>query len=130
MNKQMIVGLVVIAAFIGGVGLLVTNSNGNNKGQKKMNSAVASSIPANTVVMKDLDFGPMKLSVKKGTEVTFSNQDTARHTVTFDDSANTSASSQLIAPGDSYKHTFTQAGTYTYHCTPHPFMKAVIEVTE
>ena len=130
MNKKMIIGLVVVIAFIGGVGLLITNSNGD-KGQKKMNSTpVASNTAPNTVVMKDLDFGPMKLSVKKGTEVTWSNQDTAKHTITFDDSTNTSASSELIAPGSSYKHTFTQAGTYSYHCTPHPFMKAVIEVTE
>jgi LPXTG-motif cell wall-anchored protein len=30
--------------------------------------------------------------------------------------------------GGSGSHTFTQAGTYTFHCTPHPFMKGTVVV--
>ena len=82
----------------------------------------------NTVIIKDLDFATKSISVKKGTTVTWKNQDTAKHTVTFDDS--TITSSELFGSGQSFSTTFTTTGTYTYHCTPHPFMKGSVTVTE
>jgi plastocyanin len=36
--------------------------------------------------------------------------------------------SGTLATGQSYSHTFDQPGTYTYHCTIHPFMKGTIVV--
>jgi plastocyanin len=37
-------------------------------------------------------------------------------------------SSELLAKGESYSFTFKKAGTYTYHCTPHPYMKGTVVV--
>ena len=36
--------------------------------------------------------------------------------------------SGMIEPGSSWSHTFNQAGTFTYSCTPHPFMKGTVVV--
>jgi plastocyanin len=33
-----------------------------------------------------------------------------------------------LAPGDSWSHTFTETGKFDYHCHPHPWMLAGIEV--
>jgi plastocyanin len=33
-----------------------------------------------------------------------------------------------IAPGDSRALTFDSAGTFTYYCTPHPWMQAQLVV--
>ena len=35
-----------------------------------------------------------------------------------------------VEPGRHWSHRFMTPGTYTYHCKPHPFMKAQIRVRE
>ncbi|HEU0016335.1 MAG TPA: cupredoxin family copper-binding protein [Longimicrobium sp.] len=73
--------------------------------------------------MRNMAFAPPRLEITAGTTVTWTNNDPLAHTVTsggFD--------SGLIQPGQSWSYTFTTAGTYDYHCTPHPFMKGVVIV--
>ena len=86
------------------------------------NSAVAD----NSVVMKDFTFSPVLLTVKKGTTVTWTNQDSAPHTVTSD--SGSELSSEKLSNGQSYSHTFNGAGTFEYHCGVHPTMKAKVVV--
>lgn len=75
------------------------------------------------VVMKDLSFQPASLDVAVGASVTFSNQDTAPHTVTGE-----GWDSGTLEPGKSYTKTFEAAGTFKYSCTIHPSMTGVINV--
>jgi plastocyanin len=79
-----------------------------------------------SVTIADFSFSPSSLSVPAGTTVTWTNNDSTAHTVTLDDG---SASSGDIATGSTFQHTFTAAGTYTYHCKIHPTMTATIVVT-
>jgi len=73
-------------------------------------------------------FAPATLTVAKGTRVEWSNASDAPHTVTSD--SGTTLASSLISPsGGTFDFTFTQPGTYTYHCTVHPYMKGTIVVT-
>ena len=37
-------------------------------------------------------------------------------------------SSPLLSPGTTFSHTFDQAGTFDYHCDPHPFMTGRVVV--
>jgi plastocyanin len=60
---------------------------------------------------------PASVTVSAGTTVQWSNEGQHRHTVTADDGSWTS---QEMTSGAVYQHTFTQPGTYTYHCTKHP----------
>ena len=73
-------------------------------------------------------FAPATLTVAKGTKVVWSNASDAPHTVTSD-TGTTLASSIITPSGGMFSFTFTQSGTYTYHCTVHPYMKGVIVVT-
>jgi plastocyanin len=73
-------------------------------------------------------FAPATLTVAKGTRVEWSNTTDAPHTVTSD-SGTTLASSMINPSGGSFSFTFSQPGTYTYHCTIHPNMKGTIVVT-
>ena len=69
-------------------------------------------------------FGPTSVSVAAGSTVVWTNRDPMGHTVTgagFD--------SGELNPGATYRHTFDTAGTYTYHCTIHPFMTGTVIVT-
>ena len=80
----------------------------------------------NAVVMKGFAFNPAELTVKKGTTVTWTNMDSAPHTVTSD--SGSELSSATLSNGQSYSHTFTEAGTFAYHCGVHPTMKAKVVV--
>ena len=73
-------------------------------------------------------FAPATLTVAKGTRVEWSNASDAPHTVTSD-SGTTLASSIISPSGGTFDFTFTQPGTYSYHCTVHPYMKGTIVVT-
>ncbi|MCW5873441.1 MAG: cupredoxin family copper-binding protein [Anaerolineales bacterium] len=69
-----------------------------------------------TVSIANFSFGPGTLTVKAGTTVTWRNNEDAPHTVTADDG---SFGSNTLGQGDSFSFTFTEAGTYDYHCQFH-----------
>lgn len=73
-------------------------------------------------------FSPTTLTIKAGTKVTWTNASDAPHTVTSD-TGSTLASGTVSPSGGSFSFTFTQPGTYTYHCMIHPYMKGTIVVT-
>ena len=77
------------------------------------------------VTIDNFTFSPATLTVPSGTTVTWTNQDDMVHTVT---EANRGFSSQGLETGDTYAHTFTAPGTYTYFCALHPRMTATVVV--
>jgi plastocyanin len=88
----------------------------------------ASAGPGNTSTIKNFAFDPSALTVKAGTAVTWTNLDGAPHTIVSDTGSPAPFSSDTLQTGASYAFTFTQAGTYTYHCSIHPSMKGTIFV--
>lgn len=80
-----------------------------------------------SVTISNFAFSPKTITIKKGTTVTWTNQDSVRHTVT---GVKGGPSSQLFGKGETYSYTFTDAGTFDYYCKPHPYMKGTIIVTE
>ena len=80
---------------------------------------------ATTVQIRDFAFVPAKLYVQVGEKITWINRDGVGHNVVLQ-------GGQLVGPllsqGQSWSHTFTQAGIYDYYCGPHPFMKGQIIV--
>ncbi len=79
-----------------------------------------------SVSIKGFAFNPSELTVKKGTTVTWTNMDSAPHTVTSD--SGNELSSQVLNTGNSYSHTFDTVGTFEYHCSIHTSMKAKVIV--
>lgn len=78
------------------------------------------------VSVGDFQFSPDTISVKVGSTVDWTNTSTdTPHTVTSD----TGAFNHTLNPGDSFRFTFTKAGTFHYHCSIHPSMTAIITVT-
>lgn len=78
------------------------------------------------VEMKGLAFNPATVTVPSGSTVTWTNNDTTAHTVTFDDA---SADSGALDPRATFDHTFATAGTFAYHCNIHSFMHGTVTVT-
>lgn len=79
------------------------------------------------VTIQNFAFSPAALTVKVGTEVTWTNQDSTAHTVTFDTGG---ATSDNLAQSATYKQTFSTAGTLTYHCKIHSTMTGTVTVTQ
>jgi len=71
-------------------------------------------------------YEPADITVKVGQAVNWQNTGNEGHTVTADDN---SFDSGMKQHGESWQHTFSKPGQYAYHCTPHPWMKAVVKVT-
>ena len=63
--------------------------------------------------------------IAAGQIVRWINRDPLDHTITFDSAG---PASGPLPPKGSYAVKFDRPGTYSYHCTPHPFMKGVVVV--
>lgn len=94
------------------------NNGGGNNGGGTM---------GNSISIAGFAFSTSSLSVTKGAKVTWKNNDATTHTVTSDDGAFDSGN---IAPGGSFSFTFTNAGTFSYHCKIHPGMTAKVVVAQ
>ena len=74
-------------------------------------------------------FKPKKLTVPKGTKVTWVNTTSAPHTVMSDDGKfKSSDPSAPIVKGQMYSFTFNTAGKFTYKCGIHPPQVGEIDV--
>jgi plastocyanin len=71
-------------------------------------------------------FDNPNLNVTAGQTVIWTNAGAQTHTVSADDG---SVDSGDIVAGGTFSFTFDTPGTFTYHCTPHPWMKATINIT-
>lgn len=82
----------------------------------------AETVPAGII---NFSFQPQTLTVASGTTVVWTNNDSAPHTVTSDGG---SFGSDTLSPGASFVHTFSAAGTFSYHCNIHKSMQAKVIV--
>ena len=74
---------------------------------------------------------PSNLKIPLNQTVTWSNDDTAAHTVTSGSSADgpdTKFDSSLFMSGQTFSHTFSEKGTFPYFCMVHPWQTGTIIV--
>lgn len=91
-------------------------------------SPLLSTATSGAVVIKNYQFNPASLTLKKGGVVTWTNNDAALHIVAGDQA--TWAAGPTLKKGDVYTHTFDTSGVFSYHCAIHPNMYGTITVTE
>jgi len=142
--KKLVPIAVVVIVLIGGAAYYFVTKNGSTTDNKNTTSRTSSmdNMPKNSedssssksqatdkVSIDNFAFNPASITVKKGTTVTWTNMDTAAHTVTETDSQDGPKSDNL-AKGASYTFTFNTAGTFKYHCAIHPSMTGTVTVTE
>ena len=78
-------------------------------------------------------FVPYKVTIDVGGVVTWSNDDTAAHTVTAGsatDGPSGEFDSSLFMAGTTFSHTFESAGEFDYFCMVHPWMEGIVTVGE
>jgi plastocyanin len=134
MKKTYIYIAIVAVIVLGGVGIYFAmnqKNTDNNMNSMDMNNSsndsTSSAVETDTVSIKNFAFSPVNISVKAGTKVTWTNNDSAPHTVTETD-GKTGPSSDNLNNGDSYSFTFTKPGIYHYDCSIHPNMTGTVTV--
>ena len=78
-------------------------------------------------------FVPYEVTIDVGGEVTWSNDDTAAHTVTAGSAGQGPSGefdSSLFMAGTTFSHTFESAGEFPYFCMVHPWMIGIVTVGE
>jgi plastocyanin len=85
---------------------------------------------ANHITIAGYGFAPQVITVKTGTTVTWSNYDSATHSITSGTptTPTTLFDSGELAQGQSWSNTFATPGVYTYYCDEHPGMTGVVIV--
>jgi len=86
---------------------------------------VARAAAPGSVTIKDFSFSPGTITVNVGDSVTWTNNGPSAHSATARDG---SFDTGVFGKGKSRAHTFTQAGSFAFICTPHPFMKGTVRV--
>jgi amicyanin len=148
-HKGLIISIVAVIVILAGViGLSLGNNNKNDSdtnmkmgtnssssestqsSQSSQQSNTSNAVEATSVVISNFAYSPPAIKVKVGQTVTWTNNDPVAHTVTADNTSSDAPNSKLLNKGESYTFTFNKAGTYAYHCTPHPYMKGTVVVSE
>jgi len=117
-----VVGFVIGSLVVGAIGAAVIGrliaTAAESADVKIVANAPTASVPYN----------PASFHVAVGGTVTWLNTDSTTHTVTSDPGDSVAFDSGSLSPGGVFRFTFTQPGTYPYHCTPHPQMTGTIVV--
>jgi plastocyanin len=137
MMGKRVIAVVVVILIIGAIAFgLSRNSNKNTSNQNTPSSASSQSsqnnqslTSTNSVTIQNFAFTPGDITVKKGTTVTWTNNDSTAHSVNETDNQKGPDSGDLN-PGDKYSFTFNQSGTFKYRCNLHPEMLGTVTVTD
>lgn len=142
--KRSTIVIIVAIIIIGVVAVLYVYNRGNLYGNATtspspstsmsnmpMNSTSPSASPttSSTVTIQNFAFSPATIEVKKGTTVTWTNNDSVTHTVTETDGQAGPKSGELD-PGKSYSFTYNSVGTFKYDCSIHTSMTGSVTVVE
>jgi plastocyanin len=85
-----------------------------------------SSGSASAAKIEGFAFHPDTIKVNAGQKLSWTNDDTATHTVTADDASFDSGS---LAAGKAFSFTFSKPGTFKYHCSIHSSMHGAVDVS-
>ena len=129
-----IIGSVLVLIIAMAVWLIVVNlSKQNNEPVANPNTVDMTNSKDVQVVIRDLSYTPSAIRIKKGTKVTWVNEDNVGHNVVADDAPDTGGlpkTAPLMGRSQSQSVTFTRVGTFNYHCTPHAFMRGSVQVVD
>lgn len=140
MNKKTIILLLIVVALGVGVYFLLAGRPESGKVEQEAEQmppettgpsagTTAPQQPASSglvaVDIKGFAFVGETTAISAGTKITWKNYDAAPHTVTSDTGL---FDSKTLLKGQSFSYTFTQPGSYKYHCAIHPYIVGEIFV--
>lgn len=118
-TKNLIVAVFAAILVIGGV--YYFGQQYYSAPTEKTNNAVSKE--SNSVSIENFSFNPSTITVKAGTTVVWTNNDSASHTIKSD-----TFNSSTLSKGASFDYKFDNKGSYDYSCGIHPNMKGKVIV--
>ena len=115
-----------VAAPIAGCGSSSSNASQSGTSSTSGGSSQPKSGASKAVSIASFKFVPATLTVKHGTKITVTNNDSTAHTFTADNG--NSFDTGNIDPNASTTVALSKAGTFKYHCSIHPFMHGTLVV--
>lgn len=112
------VPVIFVFLMLSGCAQQTANQPGKNDIKKTSQEGVAVSI-------RNFAFNPAVVDISKGAKVTWTNEDSAPHTVTSEGSFD----SGTLSKGQSFSYVFDKAGTFSYKCSVHPSMSGKVVVS-
>lgn len=115
-SRFLTIGIIALAASCGGGSSGPTGMTNNPQPMPSPNGNV-------TITVQDFKFSPAVDTIKVGTTVEWMNNGPSEHSTTSDTGLWDSGG---LAPpnggssGATFMHTFSQTGSFSYHCTFHP----------
>ena len=88
-------------------------------------AAAPAAVGTAEVKIDNFSFSPTALTVKAGTQITWTNGDDIPHTVVSDGQT---FKSKVLGTGEKFTFTAGKPGTYTYSCSIHPNMTGKVIV--
>jgi plastocyanin len=105
------------------------DDNGPGEAMQGKPASAASARTTATIKIVDFVYDPTPATVKAGQKISIPNADDAPHTIT-DSGSGKAFDSGTIKGKATGSLTIAKAGTYTYICEFHPFMKGELTVTK
>jgi plastocyanin len=133
--QRLLVGVILVSilALVGtGAGIAVVLGASGPAGNQPV-AVPGTPVPGVThVFIHNFAYQPANIQVVWGTTVTWTNQDTAVHSVVLphiSDSETDIRESGPLNHGQSFNYTFLARGTFQYYCIEHPYMIGIVTVT-
>ncbi|MHB0977188.1 MAG: cupredoxin domain-containing protein [Candidatus Aquicultorales bacterium] len=129
MSKKAILAALAVLSIVvlaGGCGFFERDSGDDPGSDRTTTTRSKEPTKSAKVDISNFEFKPADVTIEKGGEVTWTNQDSVEHSVKADDG---SFDSKRFGNGKSFSRTFDVPGTYTYYCEPHPFMRGKVTVS-
>lgn len=118
--KKIVLTVIAISSLLFlGASCYKSSSNSNNT------TNTSAPVATNQISISNFAFSPQTVKVTPGTKVTWVNNDSVAHTITSNDNK---FNSTQLASGASFEFTFSESGTYNYHCSIHPSMTGQVIV--
>jgi plastocyanin len=119
-KRLVFVGLLVVAIIATGTVLWKVLSSDNGTVKPSSSTSTEETLSQAAVNITEDGFSPATLKIKKGTTVTWTNQDDVPHQVASDPHPTHEGlagldSEEPLTKADAYNFTFETAGTFTYH---------------
>ncbi|MFD3444256.1 plastocyanin/azurin family copper-binding protein [Microbacteriaceae bacterium 4G12] len=120
-HNALVLRYTAVLTVVGSLGLAgCSNSAGN--------ATTMSAEPAATVIVTDMDYQQTEVTIQAGETVEWVFDDgNMPHDVAGEGELKGELQSPLLTE-DTFSYTFEEPGTYTYHCTPHPWMVGTVIV--
>ena len=131
-HKRTLLRTMAIAAVASTSGLALRSAHAAVAAEPVSTGPDAEPRPAAAVVQIDkLKYLTPEVKIKAGESVTWTNLEVMPHNVHFVAAkigADKDLMGAMLTAKQSYTVKFNTPGTYDYHCTPHPFMRAKVVV--